>query len=84
MIKLTCSIFISYNNLFIILFTNVKMCKDSSVKYHQNNKERLQKQQMKDIKVFLKKKTQRQYGCKQYKNLPEDVKQKLGEDKMVS
>ena len=31
------------------------MCKDSSAKY-QNNKERLQKKLVKDIKVFLKKK----------------------------
>ena len=32
------------------------MCKDSSAKYYQNNKERLQKMLVKDIKVFLKKK----------------------------
>ena len=29
---------------------------DSSAKYYQNNKERLQKNLVKDIKVFLKKK----------------------------
>ena len=32
------------------------MHKDSSAKYDQNNKERLQKKLMKDFKVFLKKK----------------------------
>ena len=32
------------------------MSKDSSAKYYQNNKERLQKELIKDIKVFLKKK----------------------------
>ena len=32
------------------------MSKDWSAKFYQNNKERLQKKLMKDIKVFLKKK----------------------------
>ena len=32
------------------------MRKDSSAKYYQNNKDRLQKKLVKDIKVFLKKK----------------------------
>ena len=32
------------------------MSKDSSTKYYQNNKERLQKKLVKDTKVFLKKK----------------------------
>ena len=32
------------------------MYKDSSAKYYQNNKERLQKKLVKDFKVFLKKK----------------------------
>ena len=32
------------------------MSKDSSTKYHQDNKERLQKKLIKNIKVFLKKK----------------------------
>ena len=30
------------------------MPKDSSAKYYQNNKERLQKKLVKDVKVFLK------------------------------
>ena len=34
----------------------MKMSKDSSAKYYQENKEKLQKKLLKDIKVFLKKK----------------------------
>ena len=30
------------------------MCKDSSAKYYQDNKERLRKKLLKDIKVFSK------------------------------
>ena len=39
------------------------------------------KKLMKDIKVFLNNKTKKkwQYGLQQYKNLPEDEKQKLVE-----
>ena len=57
------------------------MSKDSSAKYYQNNKERLQKTT--DIKVFLnkKKKKKQQYGCKRNKNLPEVEKQKLSIEK---
>ena len=48
-------------------------------KFHQLNiiniiKEKLQK---KDRKRCLKRKKTRQYGCEQYKNLPEDEKQEL-------
>ena len=59
------------------------MSKDSSAKYYQKNKERLQKKACKDTKVFLKKKKKKkqQYGCEQYKNLPEDGNQKLVEYK---
>ena len=53
-IKLTCRIFMSFNNFSIIFFSYIKTAKDSSVKYYQNNKERLQKKLVKDIKVFLK------------------------------
>ena len=56
MIKLICSIFMSSNNYFIIFFTYIKMSKDSSAKYYQNDKESLQKDLVKDIKVFLGKK----------------------------
>ena len=34
----------------------MKMSKNSSAKYYQDNKEKLQKKLVKDIKVFLKKK----------------------------
>ena len=40
---LTCSIFMSLNNFLIIFFTYIKNFEDSSVKYYQNDKERLQK-----------------------------------------
>ena len=43
MTNLTCSIFLSFNNFFIIVFTYIKMSKDSRAKYYQNNKKRLQK-----------------------------------------
>ena len=41
------------------------MSKTLSAKYYQENKERLQKFLLKDIKIFLKKKkkTKQQYGC---------------------
>ena len=57
------------------------MFKNLSAKYDQESKERLQKQLMKDIKIFLKKKKKKskkqQYSCERYKNLSEDEKQKL-------
>ena len=43
MIKLTWSILMSSNNLFLYSFTYMKMSKDSPAKYYQNNKERLKK-----------------------------------------
>ena len=54
------------------------MSKDSSAKYYRNYKERLQKKLVRDIKVVLKKKKEekQQYDFEQYKNLPEDEKQK--------
>ena len=57
------------------------MSEDSSAKIYQNNKERIQKKLLKDIKVFLKKENEKkwQYGRERYKNLPEDEKQKLAE-----
>ena len=46
-----------FNNFFINAFLHIqKMPKDSLAKYCQNNKERLQKNLMKDTKVFSKKK----------------------------
>ena len=50
------------------------MSEDSSAKYYQDNKKKRQKNFVKDIKVFLKKKERKKqnYGCKLYKNLPKD------------
>ena len=53
------------------------MSKYSSTTYHQDNKERVKKKLVNDIKVFLKKEKKQQYGPKSYKNLSEDEKQKL-------
>ena len=55
------------------------MHKCLSAKYYQENRERLQKKLMKDIKIFLKKNTKPLYGHKRYRNLSEDQKQKLAE-----
>ena len=51
------------------------MSKDSSAKYYQNNKERLQKL-VKDTKVFLKKKKKKSktYRYERYRYLTEDEK----------
>ena len=46
-IELASSIFISYN-FFYFFFTYIKITKDTSAKYYQNNKERLQKKLEKD------------------------------------
>ena len=56
------------------------MSKNLATKYYQENKERLQKNLMKDIKVFLKKKKKKkqQYGLHE-KNLSENKKQVLVE-----
>ena len=40
----------------IVFFICIKMSKNLSAKYYQENKERLQKKLMKGIKIFLKKK----------------------------
>ena len=42
-------------HFFIIFFIYIKMSKNLSAKYYQENKERLQKKLVKDIKIFLKK-----------------------------
>ena len=44
------------------------MSKDSSVKYYQNNKERLEKKLVKDIRKEEKEKN-RQYGRERFENL---------------
>ena len=59
------------------------MSKNLSAKYYQENKERLMKEFVKDMKIFLKKikKKKQQYSQERYKNLSEDEKQKLVEDR---
>ena len=42
--------------IFYDFFTNMKISKNSTAKYYQNNKERLQKNLVKDTKVLRKKK----------------------------
>ena len=46
------------------------MFKDSSANYYEDNRKRLQKMLVKDIKVFVKmnKKKKQHYDCEQYKN----------------
>ena len=52
----------------VYFFTYIKISKDLSGKYYQNNKKRLQNKLVKDIKVFLKKKNKKQqYGRELYK-----------------
>ena len=74
------------NQIFLFLlcnffFNNIKIPKNSSAKYYQDNKERLQKRLVKDIGVFLKKKKKKSDNmvAKDNKILPEDEKQKLAE-----
>ena len=55
----------------------IKLSRNSSAEYYQENKERLQKKLIKDSKIFLEKKEKN--GCEHYKNLSEDEKEKLGE-----
>ena len=40
--KLTCSIFTLFNDFFNTFFVRIKISKDSSAKYYQKNKGRLQ------------------------------------------
>ena len=42
--------------IYIYIYIYIKISKNSSAKYYQNNKERLQKKYVKDIKVFMTKK----------------------------
>ena len=68
-IKLTCSISLSSNNFLYSFFTYIKMSKDSSANYYENNKERLQKSLSNE-----EKEKEQQYGCERYKNLTQDEK----------
>ena len=45
------------------------MFKDSSASYYEDNRKRLQKMLVKDIKVFVKMNKKKQHcGCERYKN----------------
>ena len=59
------------------------MSKRLSAKYHQDDKEKIQKSSWKLPKSFYinkkKEKAKQQYGLEGHKNIPEDVKQKLVE-----
>ena len=52
------------------------MSEDCSAKYNQDNKERLQKELVKNINFLLQKKKQ-QYVRERYKNISEDEKPKV-------
>ena len=55
------------------------MCKDSSAKYYQNNKERLQEMSLEKYRSFFQRKKPKKLlnGRIIYKNLSENNKQKL-------
>ena len=48
------------------------MSKDSSAKYYQDNKERLQKKAREGHQSLSKEEKKRQYGSVRYKSLPKD------------
>ena len=78
MIKLICSIFMFSNNFLTIFFAYIKMSKDSSAKYYQNNKEKLQKKADERYQSLSKEETKmEQYVHEWYKNLLEDEKLNL-------
>ena len=52
------------------------MFKNSSVKYYQDNKERLQKKLVKDIKVFLKKKKKKNNMVVKDEKISQKIKNK--------
>ena len=79
MIKLTCNIFISYNDFFIFVMYVWKCLKV----YHLNIFKIIKKEYKRTCKKYqtLSKegKKKRGYGCEWYKKLPEDKKQTLVE-----
>ena len=58
----------------------IKISKDLSSKYYQDNKERLQKKVCERYQTLSKegKEKKQQYGSERYKNLPEYEKTKAG------
>ena len=67
--------------IFFIIFFYIKITKTLSVKYYEENKERLQKKARERYKNLSKeeKEKKRQFGRDCCKNLAEDEKQKLVE-----
>ena len=64
--------------MYIYIYIYKKMSKYSSAKYYKENKERLQKKLVSNIKIFLRKKRKKpQYVHERYKNLSEDGTNKL-------
>ena len=68
--------FISF--LYIFFFIYIKLSKNLSAKYYQENED-YKKSLWKICKIFLKKKKKQQYGCECYKNLSEAKTNKLVE-----
>ena len=69
-------------------FLYIKTAQDSSARYYQKikkNKERLrQKARERHQDLFEEEKNKKQqYSCEQYKNLPEDLKQRLIEHREI-
>ena len=83
---------LSINQLFFIIFfiviifsIYIKIFKNLSAKYYEENKERLQKKALERYQNLSKeeKNKKRQYGRERYKNLSEEEKQKLAEYKKI-
>ena len=74
---------IFYDFFYVFVFIYIKISKNLSAKYYQENKERLQKKACKRYQNLSKeeKEKKRQYGHECYKNLSEDEKQKLVENR---
>ena len=59
-------------------FSCIKMSKTLSAKYYQENKDRLQKKLVKDIKIFLKKKKKKSYNMvMNVKKISQKIKNKI-------
>ena len=69
----------SFNKSFFCKCFQNYISKTLSAKYYQQNKERLKKKSVKDIKMFLRKKNEKekkqQYGRERYKKFSECEKQ---------
>ena len=68
-----------FSIIFYITFLYIKISKNSSAKFYQKSKRKLQKvahERYQDLSEQDKNK-KRQYGCERYKNLTEDKKQRI-------